>query len=164
MEDTRRLTTVTLPQEDLDALIQARVTKILEQQQPQALADRLDHAEGTWVDKLPSVLWALRMTPKEATDVTPFQLVYSGETVVPVEVGVESDRMQLYDKGNTKRRLMELDLVDESRDKVTILLMTYRQRIRQNYNRRVIPSSFQVEDMLWKRIKSVNDITKLETS
>ncbi|XP_042386706.1 uncharacterized protein LOC121978424 [Zingiber officinale] len=104
------------------------------------------------------------MTPKEATGVTPFQLVYGGETVVPVEVGVESDRMQLYDKGNTKRRLMELDLVDESWDKVTVSLMTYRQRIRQNYNRRVILSSFQVEDMLWKRIKSVDDITKLETS
>ncbi|XP_042467109.1 uncharacterized protein LOC122050254 [Zingiber officinale] len=103
----------------------------------------LDHTRGSWVDELPSVLWALHTTPKEGTGVTPFHLVYVGEAVVPVEVGVESDRVQFYDKENVGRRLMELDLVDETRAKAAVRLMAYRQRMKQNYNRRVIPRSFQ---------------------
>ncbi|XP_042437007.1 uncharacterized protein LOC122022971 [Zingiber officinale] len=102
----------------------------------------LDHAGGSWVNKLPSVLWALRMTPKEGTGITPFHLVYGGETVIPVEVGVESDPVQYYNEGNAKWRLMELDLMDEIRAKAAVWLAVYRQRMKQNYNRRVISKSF----------------------
>ncbi|XP_042441268.1 uncharacterized protein LOC122026598 [Zingiber officinale] len=96
---------------------QAEVTnrKIL-----RVLHARLDHMGGSWVDKLPSVLWYLRTTLKEGTDITPFQLVYGGEAVVPVEVTVESDRVQHYDDGNIEQRMMELDLVDETRAKAIV--------------------------------------------
>ncbi|XP_042412430.1 uncharacterized protein LOC122001636 [Zingiber officinale] len=102
------------------------------------------------------------MTPKEAISVTPFQLVYGGKVVVLVEVGVESDWVRLYDEGNEERRLMELDLVDETRDKTVVRLMAYRQWMRQNYNMRVIPRSFQVSDLVWKKIKPADNVTKLE--
>ncbi|XP_042449060.1 uncharacterized protein LOC122033986 [Zingiber officinale] len=88
-----------------------------------SLQTRLDHAGGNYVNELSSVLWALRTAPKEATSVTPFQLVYGGEEMVPIEVGVESD---------------------------------------WNYNKRVILRPFQVGDLVWKKIKSIGDITKLE--
>ncbi|XP_042423160.1 uncharacterized protein LOC122010734 [Zingiber officinale] len=93
---------------------------------------------------------------------TPFHLVYDGEAVVLIEVGVESDQVHLYDEGNDERRRMELDLVGEARDKAVIRLMAYRQRMKQSYNRRVIPRSFQVGELIWKRIKPVCDINKLE--
>ncbi|XP_042460263.1 uncharacterized protein LOC122043738 [Zingiber officinale] len=99
------------------------------------LCARLDHMAGSWVDELPSVLWVLRTTPKEGTGVTPFHLVYGGEAVVPVEIGVESDRVLHYDEGNDEQRLMELDMVDKVRDKTAARLTAYRQRMRQNYNR-----------------------------
>ncbi|XP_042437117.1 uncharacterized protein LOC122023091 [Zingiber officinale] len=99
------------------------------------------------------------MNPKHPTKITPFQLVYGGEAVVPVEVGVESDWVKLYDKGNGERRLMELYLVDEVRDKEVVWLMAYRQRMRQNYSRRMIPRSFQVGDLVWKKINPVGDVT-----
>ncbi|XP_042466239.1 uncharacterized protein LOC122048782 [Zingiber officinale] len=102
------------------------------------------------------------MTPKEAIDVAPFQLVYGGEAIVPVEVGAEFDRVRLYDEGNIEWRLMELDLMDESRDKVIVRLTTYRQWMKQNYNLRVILRSFQVNDLVWKRVKPVGNVTKLE--
>ncbi|XP_042396854.1 uncharacterized protein LOC121987000 [Zingiber officinale] len=100
--------------------------------------------------------------PKEGTGVTPFHLVYGGKAVVPVEVGIESDRLQQYSEENAERKLLELDLVDEARAKVVVRLTAYRQRIRQNYNRRVIPRSFQVGDFVWKKVKPVGDVTKLE--
>ncbi|XP_042425846.1 uncharacterized protein LOC122013674 [Zingiber officinale] len=122
---------------------------------------RLDHVGGSWADELPDVLWAIRTTPKEGTGVTPFHLVYGGEAVVPVEVGIESDRLQQYNEENVGRRLLELDLVDEARAKAIVRLTAYRQRMRQNYNRRVIPRSFQVDDFVWKKVKLVGDVTKL---
>ncbi|XP_042472461.1 uncharacterized protein LOC122055144 [Zingiber officinale] len=91
---------------------------------------RLDHMGGSWVDEMPSELWALRTTPKEGTGVTPFHLVYDGEAVVPVEIGVESDRVLHYDEGNEEWRMMELDMVDEVRDKTAARLTAYRQRMR----------------------------------
>ncbi|XP_042396631.1 uncharacterized protein LOC121986755 [Zingiber officinale] len=126
------------------------------------LRTRLDHARGNWVDELPSVLWTHRTTPREATDIISFHLVYRGEAVVLVEVGVDSNGVQLYDDGNADQRLMELDLIDEVRDKAVVLLMAYRQRIKQSYNRRMIPRLFQVNDFVWKRVKLIDDITKLE--
>ncbi|XP_042446582.1 uncharacterized protein LOC122031549 [Zingiber officinale] len=64
------------------------------------LRARLDHMGFSWVDELPSVLWALRMTPKEGTGATSFHLVYDSEAVIPVEVEVESDWLQHYDEDN----------------------------------------------------------------
>ncbi|XP_042444085.1 uncharacterized protein LOC122029211 [Zingiber officinale] len=94
----------------------------------------LDHIRGSWVDKLPGVLWAIRTTPKEGTGVTPFHLVYDDEVVVPVEGGVESNRIQHYDEDNIERRLLELDFMDETHDKVVVRLTAYRKRMRQSYN------------------------------
>ncbi|XP_042465784.1 uncharacterized protein LOC122048255 [Zingiber officinale] len=104
---------------------------------------RLDHIGGSWVDELPGMLWVIRTTPKEGTGVAPFHLVYGGEMTVPIEIRVESDRIQNCSKDNVEQRLLELDLVDEARDKAVVRLIAYKQRMRQNYNRRVIPRSFQ---------------------
>ncbi|XP_042440642.1 uncharacterized protein LOC122026014 [Zingiber officinale] len=126
------------------------------------LRARLDHVGGSWVDEIPSVLWVIRITPKEGTGATLFHLVYGGEAVVPIEVGVESDRIQHYSEDNAKRRRLELDLVDEACVKAVARLMAYRSRMKQSYNRRVIPRSFQVGDMIWKMVKPVGDVTKLK--
>ncbi|XP_042419209.1 uncharacterized protein LOC122007408 [Zingiber officinale] len=120
----------------------------------QILRVRLDHIGGSWVDEFPGVLWKIRTTLKEGTGVTPFHLVYGGEAVVLIGIGVESDRIQNYSEDNAERRLLELNLVDEARDKVAIRLMAYRQRMWQSYNQRVIPRSFQVGDLVWKKSKA----------
>ena len=114
------------------------------------------------MDELSGVLWAIRTTPKEGTGVTSFHLVYGGEAVIPIEVGVESVRIQNYDDDNVERRNMELDMIDEDRVKASVRLIAYRQRMKQNYNRRVIPRAFQVGDLVWKKVKSVGDVGKLE--
>ncbi|XP_042379958.1 uncharacterized protein LOC121972341 [Zingiber officinale] len=79
-----------------------------------------------------------------------------------MEVGVESDRVQQYDASNAEWRQLELDMVDEARAKAAVRLMVYRQRMKQNYNRRVIPRAFQVGDFVWKKVKPVGDVSKLE--
>ncbi|XP_042446562.1 uncharacterized protein LOC122031522 [Zingiber officinale] len=134
-------TSVTYPQSNGQAEVANR--EIL-----RVLRARLDHEGGSWVNMLPGVLWALRTTPKEGIGATPFHLVYGGETIVPAEVGVESDRIRVYDENNAERRHLELDLVDETRAKAAVRSMVYWQRMKQNYNRRIIPRSFQVDDLV----------------
>ena len=62
--------------------------------------------------------------------------------MIPIDVGVESDRRRLYDDNNADRRLMELDLIEEAWDKAATRLILYHQRMRQDYNKRVIPRFF----------------------
>ncbi|XP_042404565.1 uncharacterized protein LOC121994677 [Zingiber officinale] len=107
---------------------------------------------------------------KLASSVTP---IIIGQPIEQVSLVAHIDRMEeitflndwrttLYDEGNVKRRLIELDLVGEARAKAIARLMAYRQRMKQNYNRRVILKSFQVGDLIWKKVKLVGDVVKLE--
>lgn len=57
----------------------------------------------------------------------PFHLVYRGEAVDPVKIGMSSGRVNAYNKDNAKKkRSLELDLVEESRDKATVQLKMYK--------------------------------------
>ncbi|XP_042450634.1 uncharacterized protein LOC122035286 [Zingiber officinale] len=114
-------------------------TEVVNREIVRGLKVKLDHVGGIWVEELSSILWAYRTTPRESTGLTPFHLVYDNEAVVPIEIGVPSVRRTLYDEENTQRRLSELNLISETRDRTTAQLEAYRQRMRQNYNRRVIP-------------------------
>ena len=53
---------------------------------------KLDDAKGAWLEKLPNVLWAYRITARTPTGETPFRLTYGTEVVILVEVGMSSIR------------------------------------------------------------------------
>jgi hypothetical protein len=46
-----------------------------------------------WHEKLSKALWAHRTSRHGATKVTPFELVYGQEVVLPVEIGLQSLRV-----------------------------------------------------------------------
>ncbi|GKV04877.1 hypothetical protein SLEP1_g16974 [Rubroshorea leprosula] len=56
------------------------------------LKTRVLAAHSNWVDELNKVLWSCRTTPCSATGETPFNLAYGAEAVIPVEIGLPSDR------------------------------------------------------------------------
>lgn len=69
---------------------------------------------GSWVDVLNNVLWAYRITPRAATEETPFSLVYGLEAVVPAEVAVNTHRVAAFNEvGNDQARREDLDLLEE---------------------------------------------------
>ena len=75
---------------------------------------QLEGAKGMWSDKLPSVLWAYRTTTRTLTGETPFRLAYGSETVIPVEVGLISYRVENYDENKNDEVIrLQRDLVDE---------------------------------------------------
>ena len=48
--------------------------------------DTLQKHDRRWIEELPVVLWPLRTTPNQATEQTPFSLVYGAEAVIPTEL------------------------------------------------------------------------------
>ena len=47
-----------------------------------------------WHKTLDQTLWACRTSPKEATRTTPFRLAYGHDAMLPVEIHVQSIRIQ----------------------------------------------------------------------
>lgn len=56
---------------------------------------------------------------------SPFHLVYGGDTLIPIEVNVGSTQVQAYDFDNPDRRLLELDLINKMREMATMQLFAY---------------------------------------
>ncbi|KAL0413080.1 UNVERIFIED_CONTAM: hypothetical protein Sradi_1509700 [Sesamum radiatum] len=96
-------------------------------------------------DELPSVLWAYRTTPRTATGESPFNLSYGTEAVAPAEIGELSWRVKHYDpNSNAQGMRMNLDLVEEAREKAAVRGAMYKARMAKAYNAKVKPRNFQV--------------------
>ncbi|GJV82879.1 reverse transcriptase domain-containing protein [Tanacetum coccineum] len=105
---------------------------------------RLGKTHQGWVDELPQVLWAHRTTPKSSNGETPFSLVYGSEAVIPIEISIETRRIQDFDpKQNEKRRREDLDILEERREIASIKEAHYKQKLEGYYNKRVRPSTFK---------------------
>ncbi|XP_022149417.1 protein NYNRIN-like [Momordica charantia] len=55
---------------------------------------RLDSRMGRWAEELPEVLWSYQTTPRESTGETPFSLAFGSEAIVPVEIGIPTNRVE----------------------------------------------------------------------
>ncbi|GKD12549.1 hypothetical protein Tco_1196956, partial [Tanacetum coccineum] len=75
---------------------------------------------------------------------TPFSLVYGSEAVIPIEISVETKRVQDFDpKENKKRRREDLDILEEKREMTSIKEAYYKQKLEGYYNKNVKPSTFK---------------------
>ncbi|GKD36430.1 reverse transcriptase domain-containing protein [Tanacetum coccineum] len=105
---------------------------------------RLGKIHQGWVDKLPQVLWAHRTTPKSSNRETPFSLVYGSEAVIPIEISVETRRIQDFNPmKNKKRRMEDLDILEERRKIASIKEAHYKKKLEKYYNKQVRPSTFK---------------------
>ena len=66
------------------------------------LIEPLERSAGCWLDKLPAVLWSLRMTPNKSTGFTHFFLVYGAEAVIPTDIEFDSPRVTMYTEADAK--------------------------------------------------------------
>ena len=77
---------------------------------------RLEGTKGVWLDELPSVLWACKMSVRAPTGETPFKLAYGSEVIMPTEVHMTNHRVMKYDDKENKEKLrLDLDLIDKAR-------------------------------------------------
>ncbi|XP_073035314.1 uncharacterized protein [Primulina eburnea] len=127
-----------------------------------ALKTRLYSAKGKWVEELPSVLWAYRTTARIGTGETLYNLVYGTEVVLPAEIGQESARVIGYGPNNDEWRAMDLDLIEEKRNRAAVRMAAYQKRMARAYNKRVRPRSFETGELVMKRIQFQGERGKLD--
>ncbi|GKV02052.1 hypothetical protein SLEP1_g14536 [Rubroshorea leprosula] len=88
------------------------------------LKARVLATHSNWVDELNKVLWSCRTTPSSATGETPFSLAYGAEAVIPVEVGLPSDRSDRHDNQTHQEALKkEIERLTQ--------LMHHQQKLRK---------------------------------
>ncbi|XP_073017782.1 uncharacterized protein [Primulina eburnea] len=155
MKITQSFTSVAYPQANGQTEVVNRIIV-------QALKIRLQGKGKDWVEELPSVLWAYRTTPRAPNQETPFNMVNGYQAVLPVEIGQTSSRVESYPGNNDQSRAMELDMVEEKRDRALIRIEAYRSRVIKSYNRKVRIRYFQVWDLVMKKVNPAGDVGKLE--
>ncbi|XP_075474944.1 uncharacterized protein LOC142505722 [Primulina tabacum] len=82
--------------------------------------------------------------------------------VLPVEIGQTSSRVESYPEDNDQSRAMELDLIEEKRNRAFIRMEAYRNRVMKSYNKKVRIRDFQVGDLVMKKVNPTGEVGKLE--
>ena len=118
-----------------------------------ALKTKLEDLKGKWVEYLPEVLWAYKTTRRLATQETPFALAFGTEAVDPMEVGLKSPRIELVSTEQNEEVLrLNLDLLEEKREKVLKRMEDYHRKTTGYYDRRVKPRSYKPGDPVLKKL------------
>ena len=99
---------------------------------------KLDEAKGAWPEELPNVLWAYKTIARTPTGETPFRLTYGTEAMILVEIGVASTRRAAFNGvANEDKLRVNLDCLDEVRDKASSRMTEYQRKMAEYYNKRV---------------------------
>jgi len=116
------------------------------------LAKIIQHNGRDWHDRSPYALWAYKNSIRIAIGATPYSLVYGDEVIIPFEIEIPSLRIALKDIMKEPQmweaRMNQLEALDEKRVHALEHLRAYQQRISRAYGKKVIPKTFEVEDMV----------------
>jgi hypothetical protein len=132
----------------------------------EGLKKRLYHENSKkgekWIHELPHVIWGLRTQPYKATVQTPFFLIYGSEAILPADIMWKSPRVEMYDEGEVdEARQLELDYVEEARCTALVQSARYLQGIRRYHVRNVRERSFNIGDLVLRRIQDESGLHKL---
>jgi transposase InsO family protein len=109
-----------------------------------------------WHEKFSEALWAHRKSRYGATKVIPFELVYSQEAVLLVEVSLQNLRVtrqaHLSAKEYNELMMDKIDDAPKSQFKALEEIEKKKVKIAKAYNKRVMEKLFQVVDLVWKTI------------
>jgi hypothetical protein len=128
------------------------------------LYDKNSKKGGKWIHELPHVIWGLRNQPSKATGQTPFFLVYGSEAILLADIMWKSPRVEMYNKGEAdKVRQLELNSVKEARCTALVYSAQYLQGIRRYHDCNVRERSFNIGDLVLRRIQDESGLHKLNS-
>ncbi|GJZ44290.1 reverse transcriptase domain-containing protein [Tanacetum coccineum] len=110
---------------------------------------RLGENNRNWLEDLPHVLWAHRTMIKSSNDDTPFSLTYGMEAVIPAEIGMPTYCTTVVDVAHNDDELrLNLDLVEERRERAVILEAQAKLKMKRYYDARVKNVAFRPGDFV----------------
>ncbi|GFS45359.1 hypothetical protein Acr_00g0095760 [Actinidia rufa] len=117
------------------------------------LKARLERSKSEWAEDLPSILWAYHTTSQIPTGETSYSMVFGTESVILVEIGMSSFRTSNFDKESNEAELrLNLDLLEEKREKAELRQATYKCQVAKYYNQRARHRSFLPGDLVLRRV------------
>ena len=116
------------------------------------LKRRLDKAKATWAEEVPRNVWAYHTTTQSTTKETPFNLVYGSDAMILVETQENSPCFQNFvvEESNEERKV-NLDLLDEVREKAKIKAEALKRRLDYKYSSKLRSRQFQVVDLVMRK-------------
>jgi hypothetical protein len=117
-----------------------------------------------WLAKLPHVIWGLRTQVSSATGVSPFFLVYGSEAILPTDVAFGAPRIHFYEEGEAEQtRHVDLDNLEEQRLAAVMRQARHNQQLRRYHDCNVKETSFNVGDLVLRRILKTDGMHKFST-
>ncbi|GJT59502.1 reverse transcriptase domain-containing protein [Tanacetum coccineum] len=112
---------------------------------------RLGEGNKNWIKELPHVLWAHRTMIKSSHGDTPFSLTYGTEAVIPAEIGMTTYRTVAVDTVHNDEELrLNLDLLEERRERASIREAKTKLKMAKYYNARVRGVTFRPGDFVYR--------------
>jgi hypothetical protein len=128
------------------------------------LYDENSKKGSKWINKISSVVWGLRTQPSKATRQSPFFLVYGSEAILPADVMWKSPQLEMFEKGEADTaRHLELDSAEEIQCNVLFQSARYLQEVRRYHDKNAQQCSFNVGDMVLRRIQDDTGLHKLNS-
>ena len=94
-----------------------------------------------------------RSTARTPIGEIPFRLTYGTEAVIPVEVGVASTKRTTFsEEGNDDKLRVNLDCLDEVRDKASSRMAEYQWKMAKYYNKRVKLRQLDIGDLILHKV------------
>ncbi|GJX51685.1 reverse transcriptase domain-containing protein [Tanacetum coccineum] len=103
-----------------------------------------------WIEELPHVLWAHRTTIKSSHGNTLFSLTYGTEAVIPAEIRMPTYRTAAVDVHNDEELQLNLDLLEERRERAAIREAKAKLQMTKYYNARVRGVTFRPGDFVYR--------------
>jgi hypothetical protein len=117
---------------------------------------KIEENPRRWHKVLSEALWAHRISRYGATKITPFELVYGQEAILPVEVNMGAYRLaKKNDLDVIVYHNLMMDNIDEITDERMRALKEIEKdkaRVARAYTKKVRPKSFQGGELVWKTI------------
>jgi hypothetical protein len=128
------------------------------------LHDAANSKGGKWIKELPNALWGLRTQPSKPTGQSPYFLVYGSEAILPADVIWDSPAMEHYDEGVSEDSIrVDIDRLEEARCAALVQSARYLEGIRRYHDRNVKERSFNVGDLVLRRIQNTEGLHKLSS-
>jgi hypothetical protein len=128
------------------------------------LHDAANTKGGKWIKELPNALWGLRTQPSKTTGQSPYFLVYGSEAILPADVMWDSPAVEQYDEGISEdSRRVDIDGLEEARCAALVQSARYLEGIRRYHDHNVKERSFNVGDLVLRRIQNTEGLHKLSS-
>ena len=102
------------------------------------------------------------MQPSKTTGQSPFFLTYGSEAILPADIIWKYPKVETYQEGEAdEARQLELDSVEEARVNALTQSARYLQGIRRYHDCNVQQRSFNIGDLVLRRIQDETGLHKL---